>query len=115
MTEDGEKIVNQPVSFGGVTYFTSTTPTSPNNSCYVGQSRAYAVPLFCKPPSKVTLLDGFGLPPSPVVGYVRIGDQLVPFIIGGPDAKSPIEGGRPPITVNPTRKRTYWYMENKDR
>ena len=113
---DGEKIINQPVSFGGVTYFSTTKPTPPDSgSCYVGQSKAYAVPVFCNPPSKVTDLLGYGLPPSPVVGYVQIDGKLVPFIIGGPDTTSPIGGSKPPITVNPTRKRTYWYMENKDR
>jgi hypothetical protein len=56
-----------------------------------------------------------------VVGYVEVKgangeDLVVPFVIGGPNTKkSAIEVGRPNLLVPSTRKRSYWFMQNRDR
>jgi hypothetical protein len=66
-------------------------------------------------------LVGDGLPPSPVVGFVEVKDAsgnnvVVPFVIGGPNLKkSAIEVNRPNLSIPGTRKRTYWFMNNRDR
>jgi hypothetical protein len=74
------------------------------------------VPLVCRPPSYRNLI-GDGLPPSPVVGYVDVGGgKLVPFVIGGPnDKNSAIEVNRAQILIPGKRKRSYWFMDNRDR
>ena len=58
------------------------------------------MPLVCRNP-KFNNLVGDGLPPSPVVGYVDVGNgKLVPFVIGGPnDKNSAIEAARANILI----------------
>ena len=114
---NGERVINQPITFGGVTYFSTNQPTPPGGgSCSRSQSRAYQVPLVCRPPNYRNLI-GDGLPPSPVVGYVDVGGgKLVPFVIGGPnDKNSSIEVNRADILIPAKRKRSYWFMDNRDR
>lgn len=121
----GEKVVNSPVTAGGVTYFSTNRPSSSTgNSCTgnLGEAKVYGVPLMCKTPKSQVLLGG-GLPPSPVTGNVAVtyvkpdgttGTRLVPFIIGGFNTKkSGIEGSKVPVTVPPKRKRLYWYPETE--
>src|SRR5690606_28759803 len=60
----GEKVVNSPVTAGGVTYFSTNKPTSSSgNSCTgnLGEAKVYGVPLMCKTPKSQVLLGG-GLP-----------------------------------------------------
>lgn len=120
MTGIGEKVINQPVTFGGVTYFSSSRPSTGGKTCSTILSKAYQVPLVCQAPA-VTELVGDGLPPSPVVGYVEVTgadgkDKVVPFVIGGPNTKkSAIEVGRPNLSIPGNRKRSYWFMQNRDR
>jgi type IV pilus assembly protein PilY1 len=116
MAINGEKVINQPITFGGVTYFSSSRPAVGGQSCSTIISKAYQVPLICRAPT-VTELVGDGLPPSPVVGYVEVGNgKVVPFVIGGPNTKkSAIEVGRPNLSIPGNRKRSYWFMENRDR
>jgi type IV pilus assembly protein PilY1 len=114
---NGEKMINQPITFGGVTYFSTNKPLPPGDgSCARAQSRSYQVPLVCRAPTYRNLV-GDGLPPSPVVGYVDVGGgKLVPFVIGGPnDKNSSIEVSRANIVIPGTRKRSYWFMDNRDR
>ncbi len=114
---NGEKVINQPITFGGITYFSTNRPLPPGGgSCSRAQSRAYQVPLICRSPTYRNLV-GDGLPPSPVVGYVDVGrSKLVPFVIGGPnDKNSAIEVNRAEILVPGKRKRSYWFMDNRDR
>jgi type IV pilus assembly protein PilY1 len=118
MATNGEKVINQPVTFGGITYFSSNTPT-PNvaNKCSATQSKAYQLPLICRVPT-VTPLVGDGLPPSPVVGYVDVDGKgtVVPFVIGGSNTKnSAIEASKAPINIRGNRKRSFWFMQNNDR
>ena len=116
MAINGEKVINQPVTFGGVTYFSTSRPASGGQSCSTIISKAYQVPLICRAPT-VSELVGDGLPPSPVVGYVEVGNgKVVPFVIGGPNTKkSAIEVARPNLSVPGNRKRSYWFMQNQDR
>jgi type IV pilus assembly protein PilY1 len=114
---NGERVINQPITFGGITYFSTNRPLPPGGgSCSRSQSRAYQVPLICRPPTFRNLV-GDGLPPSPVVGYVDVGrGKLVPFVIGGPNEKnSSIEVSRANILIPGKRKRSYWFMDNRDR
>lgn len=117
LASNGEKVINQPITFGGITYFSTNRPLPPDGmSCTRAQSRAYQLPLLCKSPTYRNLV-GEGLPPSPVVGYVDVGGgKLVPFVIGGGIASSSaIEAERAPIIVPAKRRRSYWFMENRDR
>jgi type IV pilus assembly protein PilY1 len=116
LSTNGEKVINQPITFGGLTYFSTTRPVFDANACSRAESRAYQLPLVCKPPRYRNLI-GDGLPPSPVVGYVDVGGgKLVPFVIGGPnDNNSAIEASRAQIIVPGRRTRSYWYIENRDR
>jgi type IV pilus assembly protein PilY1 len=116
LATNGEKVINQPITFGGLTYFSTTRPVFDANACSRAESRAYQLPLVCKPPRYRNLV-GDGLPPSPVVGYVDVGGgKLVPFVIGGPnDNNSAIEASRAQVLVPGKRRRSYWYIENRDR
>jgi type IV pilus assembly protein PilY1 len=126
----GEKVVNAPLSIGGVTYFSTNKPTPPDqNSCLanLGEARAYAVDFLTggagidrngdgtKNSTDLSVkLSGGGLPPSPVGGVVQLDDgKLVDFVIGsgsgaGPDANSAIGVGHPNIQIPKTRKKLYW-------
>ena len=117
LATNGEKVINQPITFGGVTYFSTNRPLPPSSgSCSRAQNRSYSIPLVCRPPTYRDLI-GDGLPPSPVVGYVDVGGgKLVPFVIGGPnDKNSAIEVNRAQILIPGKRKRSYWFMDNRDR
>jgi type IV pilus assembly protein PilY1 len=117
MAKDGEKVINQPITFGGITYFSSSKPSAGSAlSCSTTKSKAYQIPLLCRGATSVELV-GDGLPPSPVVGYVDVGGgKVVPFVIGGPNAKkSAIEVNRAQITIPGNRRRSYWFMDNRDR
>ena len=111
------KVINQPITFGGITYFSTNRPLPAGaGKCSRSQSRAYQLPLVCQVPTYRNLV-GDGLPPSPVVGYVDVGGgKLVPFVIGGGgDTNSSIEGERARILIPAKRKRSFWFMENRDR
>ena len=117
LASNGEKVINQPITFGGITYFSTNRPLPAGaGNCTRSQSRAYQLPLVCQVPTYRTLV-GDGLPPSPVVGYVDVGGgKLVPFVIGGGgETNSSIEGERARIPIPAKRKRSFWFMENRDR
>ena len=61
------------------------------------------------------VLDGGGLPPSPVTGFVNVTvngqDVTLPFVIGGPGSQSAFGAVKPTIPINSKRYRTYWYRE----
>ena len=117
LATNGEKVINQPITFGGITYFSTNRPLPPGpGSCTRSQSRAYQLPLVCQVPTYRNLI-GDGLPPSPVVGYVDVGGgKLVPFVIGGGgETNSSIEAERARIPIPAKRKRSFWFMENRDR
>ena len=114
--------MNAPITVGGVTYFSTNRPVAVSvTSCTsnLGEAKAYALDPFTSTISS-TVLDGGGLPPSPVAGLVEVpnqdgGTDVVPFIIGagtgiGADAGSGLGASIPPITVPTTRHRTFWYI-----
>lgn len=124
----GEKVVNASTTFRGVTYFGTNKPTPPApNVCKanLGEARTYAAPLFCRTPYSEKL-EGGGLPPSPVAGFVTITytktnedgttttvTKQEDFIIGAPNSKkSAIETGKATGALSVPRKRRYWYQEN---
>lgn len=125
MSTTGEKIVNAPVSVGGITYFSTNQPapvSTASCSANLGIAKVYSAPLFCKASTSQTLVGG-GLPPSPVTGTVTVSytspitgetvSKRVPFIIGAPNSKgSGIEGSKVTPIITPVRKRRYWYLEN---
>ena len=118
----GEKGVNAPTTVGGNVYFGTNRPLALNsNTCLanLGEARSYQVN-FLKGTTSSTLLDGGGLVPSPVFGIVTVNvggtDRQLPFLIGGgggkgADGKSGLGAQKPVITLNATRKRTYWFRE----
>lgn len=114
----GEKTVNAGLTVGGRTLFSTNTPAPGNdNQCgSLGIARTYAIPLFCGAVASVDLLNG-GLPSTPVTGLVDLGNGVIQrFLIGGapPEAnysgsRSSIGASKPPVAVDNTRRRTYWY------
>ena len=129
LANNGEKTVNAPTTIGGFTYFGTNQPaTSTSLACHsLGNARAYQV-IFVTGATASELLDGGGLPPSPVQGVVNVNDEqgnslFVPFLLGGnpsltcsgPDCRSALGGTRPSIPINPTRRRLYWYLNNFDK
>jgi len=118
----GEKVVNAPLTIGGITYFATNMPipSSPSScSSNLGLAKTYQVPLLCRTPTVVEL-NGGGLPPSPVAGIVQVpytnpdgttDMRQVPFIIGSGANGSPIEGEKVKLPVSPKRTRRYWFNE----
>ena len=123
MSTAGEKVVNSPLTVGGITHFSTNKPIPPSpNACNsnLGQAQEYNFPLVCQAPEVITL-NGGGLPPSPVAGTVTVkyidengveSERQVNFCIGCGDNKSAIEGGNVKFTVAPRRKRIYAFPEN---
>jgi type IV pilus assembly protein PilY1 len=124
LVNSGEKGVNAPTTVGGFTFFGTNTPTQPSaNSCNanLGTARSYQVG-FLTGTVVNNVLQGGGLPPSPVTGLVNInvggGIVTVPFIIGGSssgcsgaDCQSSIGAQKANIPIKQTRNRAYWYRE----
>jgi type IV pilus assembly protein PilY1 len=119
----GEKGVNAPTTVSGLVRFGTNQATPPSaSSCRanLGTARNYAVN-FLTGEKTLTVLDGGGLPPSPVFGVVMVTvngkKREVPFLIGGggggggADSRSGIGINTPPIPIKPTKRRTYWYRE----
>ena len=72
LTDRGEKIVNQPVTFGGQTYFSTTATSTDPNSCAISSSQRLCRPAVLPHDRGRRTSKAEGLPPSPVVGYVAI-------------------------------------------
>ena len=125
LTNAGEKGVNAPVTVGGFTFFGTNAPTAPApNACNanLGTARSYQVG-FLTGSVAFNILQGGGLPPSPVAGLVNVDVDgkttvTVPFIIGGSspgcigaDCQSSIGAQKANIPIKQTRSRAYWYRE----
>jgi type IV pilus assembly protein PilY1 len=124
LSSGGEKVVTTATSLAGTTYFSTHRPTpTVSGSCTanLGEARAYELPLFCKPPQS-QVLNGGGLPPSPVAGLVEIVHtppgsstpvtKVLPFVIGGINAKgSALESKKITPAIPAKRRRPYWYVE----
>ncbi|GAB3369976.1 hypothetical protein GCM10027514_02540 [Azotobacter armeniacus] len=108
----GEKGVNAPVTVAGKTYFGTNYPDVPKaNSCTADLGIALAYTLdFNTGKLDFTKFVGGGLPPSPVTGLVNIGEETVPFIIGG-SGPTTFDPSIPEIELSNNRKRAYWYAK----
>lgn len=134
----GEKAVNAPLTVGGISYFGTNQPKSPSTTSCVsdlGIARGYSVSLFSGEHA-ATILDGGGLPPSPVAGIVTVDGTKKTFCIGciqpvkppvcdsngnctpcNPAIENctPCKSGLDNCRVAPDGKkkikRTYWYKE----
>jgi type IV pilus assembly protein PilY1 len=122
----GEKIVNGPLTVGGVAYFGTNRP-DPTLVCKtnLGEARSYAVDFLTgagvRPPDGSNPLDdayslvltGGGLPPSPVAGLIDLGGgTVVPFCLGCGAQRSPLEALLPDINPTPIRTKIYWKFKN---
>jgi type IV pilus assembly protein PilY1 len=122
----GEKVVNGPLTVGGVVYLGTNRPT-PGEVCTgnLGEARSYALDFFTgagtrTPGGAGTGDDAYsevlspltGLPPSPVAGLVDIGGTIVPFCIGCGDRRSALEAGVPDIDPSPFRTKIFWKFKN---
>jgi type IV pilus assembly protein PilY1 len=124
----GEKVVNAPLTVGGVVYFGTNRPT-PAAVCTsnLGEARSYAVNFLTGAGTRLpggagtgddayseVLAPLTGLPPSPVAGLVDIDGNgtIVPFCLGCGDRRSSLEAGVPAIDPAPYRRKTYWKFKN---
>jgi type IV pilus assembly protein PilY1 len=128
MPNAGEKIVNAPTTVGGFSYFGTNAPPLPTSQACtnLGTARGYQVN-FLTGATRSNVIDGGGLPPSPVAGLVTIDmgggtEKTFPFLLGanpdptcqGPDCTSSFGGSRPPVPIPPTRRRVFWYNDKHD-
>ncbi len=135
MNTGGEKVINAPLTVGGFTYFSTNRPdTAQVCKGNLGTAKVYGAKVFCQGFIAEQRNLG-GMPPSAVSGVVTVqyrdpvsGEnrtKQVPFVIGGvadPNAAAPnttgadsgcgLAGCRPKLTVQPTRTRKYWFVEN---
>jgi len=108
----GEKGVNAPTTVAGKTYFGTNYPDVPEaDSCTADLGIALAYVLeFNTGKYEYSVFVGGGLPPSPVTGLVNIGDETVPFVIGGAGPTT-FDPATPEIDLSNNRKRAYWYVK----
>jgi type IV pilus assembly protein PilY1 len=122
----GEKVVNGPLTVGGVVYLGTNKPT-PGGACTgnLGEARSYALDFFTGAGTRtpggtgtgddaysIVLSPLTGLPPSPVAGLVDVGGTVVPFCIGCGERRSALEAGVPDIEPTPVRRKIFWKFKN---
>ena len=118
---DHEQVVTSAITVFGITTFSTHTPEVPvEGACdsSTGTARVYNVRYYDAAPkrgnvNRSAVIDGGGLPPSPVAGMVTLDGEgtAVPFLIGG-SPESPLEGGEPssPSTTTLPKSLTYWFI-----
>jgi len=113
----GEKAVNAPLTASGITYMGTNQPTPPSSiSCNasLGTARSYSIDIFSGTYQNV-VLEGGGLPPSPVAGIALVDGQKRSFCIGCIDSqsskKSALENGAGEKDGKKKMSRTYWYKK----
>jgi type IV pilus assembly protein PilY1 len=115
-----EQVVTTAITvFGIVTFSTAAPPVTDSDDACNWENRAwvYNVRYYDAAPApgnnnRSALIDGGGLPPSPVAGIVKLDNgELVPFLIGG-SSESPLEGGQPvgPSSTTLPKSLTYWFI-----
>jgi type IV pilus assembly protein PilY1 len=106
LNASGEKVVNAPLTVGGVVYFGTNRPIT-QGACKaaLGEARSYAMRFFdgsgTREPGGAAsgddayslVLNGGGLPPSPIAGLVDIGGLIVPVCIGCGERAIVVRGG----------------------
>lgn len=127
----GEQTVTSALIAGGEVVFSTNRPIpSDSGSCptYLGEARGYRVGLLTGSGavgeegtcggSRSSTFAGGGLPPSPVIGTVMIGNRAVTVQIGAVlkqgGASTPISPDKLKPKVSPTRKRVYWKQTGND-
>lgn len=125
----GEKEVNAPLTLAGITYFGTNQPSTSLTTCAdLGIARGYSVSLFTGAFTS-TILEGGGLPPSPVAGITTVNGKQASFCIGcvttnipvcdangqncttPPPCNSAIQNCVPPQDGAKKLNRTYWYKK----
>jgi len=115
-----EQVVTSAITVFGTTTFSTHTPVVPEpGACTsnLGTAKVYNISYDNAASrngtiSRMEVVVGGGLPPSPVAGMVTLDDgTVVPFIIGA-DPNSPLAGGEPvPSNIAEQSKGvTYWYI-----
>lgn len=121
---DKEQVVTSAVVVFGVVTFSTHTPTvASSTSCgsNLGTARVYNINFLDASPAKgadrFQVIDGGGLPPSPVSGIVTVctSDGVcsdVPFLIGGnPDSPVEVDYAPEPSGSAVNKSRVYWNIE----
>jgi type IV pilus assembly protein PilY1 len=120
---NGEKVVNAPLTVGGVVYFGTNRPVA-QAACKanLGEARSYALRFLdgsgVRTPSGSGSGDdvysivqtGGGLPPSPMFAIVEINGNYVPVISG--TKKEFNEFTDPTDPPKPIRRKVYWKFKN---
>lgn len=127
----GEQVVSAAVIAGGFVNFSTNRPTPPDaESCSnsLGEARGYFVNLLngsggigvdgsCGGSQSSTFIGG-GLPPSPVIATVQIGDRVETIVIGAVSKEGGPGSAIAPTLRNPNldnrRRPVYWYKTSGD-
>jgi type IV pilus assembly protein PilY1 len=122
----GEQVVTSAAIAGGLVTFSTNRPVpSAAGTCStaLGEARGYFLDLLtgsgaigvkgnCGGAPSSTFVGG-GMPPSPVLGTVPINGQPRTVLVGavqkGGGASSAIQSQLVTPTINPVRRRIYWY------
>lgn len=127
----GEQTVSSAVIAGGFVNFSTNRPTIPDLtvcSSSLGEARGYFVNLLnasgaigvtgsCGG-SRSSEFIGGGLPPSPVIATVQVGDRIETIVIGAVDKEGGDGSAIAPTLRNPVldtkRRPVYWYKSSGD-
>lgn len=116
-----EQTVTSTITVLGTSIFSTHTPETPESavSCEanLGTARAYQVNYATGQGAgsnnqRSAEIEGGGLPPSPVAGLVKVGNEVVPFVIGA-NARSALEAALPGEGAFPRepKGKRYWYIQ----
>lgn len=121
---DQEQVVTSAVVVFGVATFSTHTPTvASSTSCgsNLGTARVYNINFLDASPAKgadrFQVVDGGGLPPSPVSGIVTVCTSAgvctdVPFVIGAnPESPVQVDHAPEPSGSAVNKSRVYWNIE----
>ena len=127
----GEQVVSSAVIAGGFINFSTNRPTRPDAAACVtslGEARGYFVNLLngsgaigvngsCGGSQSSTFVGG-GLPPSPVIATVLVGDRVETIVIGAVPKDGGAASAISPTLRNPflntNRRPVYWYKTSGD-
>lgn len=127
----GEQTVSAAVIAGGFVNFSTNRPTIPDDvvcSSSLGEARGYFVNLLngsgaigvdgsCGGDRSSEFVGG-GLPPSPVIATVQVGDRVETIVIGAVDKDGGEGSAIAPTLRNPIldtkRRPVYWYKSSGD-
>ena len=119
--QDYEQVVTASVAAFGTVFFSTHEPidlSTTSCSANLGKSKAYSLNFITGGSSTkacgqlpFNVIESGGLPPSPVVGKVKLDDgSIQAFVIGG---TGPLEASKLTSSVGasiPSKVKTYWYI-----